>query len=159
MLKGALSSITIICNSVITLNVVWIMFTAATGMRKVLPLWRANFFISIFKILLLHTGDVTFISEPHDIIVESSGSVTFECVYMSQADAIWAINDLEYVTYVSAFPQKHSIFNNISGSFLTVNDVDLTMNGSTYQCVVNSCYSTVGHLIVVRGIEILLLAP
>ena len=78
------------------------------------------------------------------------GKATFECIYEEsvQATAVWEINNRRYV-FSSVLPPKHWI--DSTGSYLTVCNVDLSMNGSTYQCIVDSHYSTVGHLIISQG--------
>lgn len=91
---------------------------------------------------------IIFRTQPQDIIGRITESVTFECTYDSPSYAIWRINSKNYV-YSSILPRNHRV--DSSGSFLTVYDVDFSMNGNTYQCIVNSCYSTIGHLYVVPG--------
>ena len=77
-------------------------------------------------------------------------AATFECIYDESVEvtAIWEINHLRY-TYSSLLPVGHQF--DETGSLITVHDVQLSMDGNSYQCIVNSCYSTVGHLTVVKG--------
>ena len=97
--------------------------------------------------------DVEFQSQPQNMTTVVGETVTFICAYdvvKERTAAIWEINLLRY-TASSPLPQQHMITNNINGSFLSVYDIDLSMDGYTYRCVVNSCFSTIGHLSVIQG--------
>ena len=84
--------------------------------------------------------------------VEIGGTVIFECVYgESQATATWRINRLQYA-YSTVLPTNHRVESNVSGSFLTVHNIDSSMDGNTYQCIVDTFYSTIGQLFVIQGI-------
>ena len=101
-----------------------------------------------------------FTSEPRNVLVQVGATVTFDCVYtMSHSNAIWVINGQDYAhSSESMLPPKYLISRNISGSFLTIDDVDLSMNGSTHQCIVLSCFSEIGHLFIRLCKTILLIA-
>ena len=112
------------------------------------------FFIrgSLYRMVTLHhfwfVGCDIFTSEPHNVVVKPGARVAFDCVYdVSHSHAIWIINGQDYAHF-SPLPPKYSILSNISGSYLIIYDVDLSMNGSAYQCAVDSCYSRVGRLLV-----------
>ncbi len=78
--------------------------------------------------------------------MDINGTVQFVCLYEgSLALPTWKINGLDY-SYLAMLPSKHQI--DLTGSYLTVHNVDISMEGNTYQCVINSCFSDTGHLYV-----------
>lgn len=77
--------------------------------------------------------------------VEINGTAQFECVFEgSPSFPTWRINRVEYAIPTAMLPSKHRV--DESGSYLTVYNVDNSMKGNTYQCIVSSCFSDIGHL-------------
>ena len=89
-----------------------------------------------------------FTAEPQSVTVFTGETVQFNCTALGQITTpIWNINDIVY-TWMQ-LPDKH-YFNIATGS-LTVTDVDLSMNNSTYQCYIsNTGPSAIGVLYVVQ---------
>ena len=76
--------------------------------------------------------------------MDINGTAQFVCLYEgSQAFPTWRINGLDY-SFPAMLPPKHQI--DLTGSYLTVHNVDHSLEGNTYQCFINSCFSDIGHL-------------
>ena len=107
-----------------------------------------NFTARLIKSSNIITDNVVFQLQPRDMFVNTGETVIFECVYEgSRASAFWEINNRHY-HLSNSLPQNHHVHENISGSFLTIDDVDSSLNGNTYRCIVISIFSNIGHLYV-----------
>lgn len=85
-----------------------------------------------------------FHSQPQNFSVEIGEIVTFDCTFSgSPGIPTWIINGREYA-YSATLPPNHHI--DLTGSFVTLNVIETSMNGNYYQCVIDSCYSRIGYL-------------
>ena len=93
-----------------------------------------------------------FLSQPQNYSIVLGEVVTYECTFTgSSGIPIWIINGLEYA-YFAVLPPNHHI--DLSGSYLTVNIANVSMNGSSYQCTIDSCYSVVGKLCIIQSCKL-----
>lgn len=100
--------------------------------------------------LKLFTGAIVFLSEPRDILAQIGETVRFECDYEgSQNTAAWEINGYLFATF-SVLPPKHRA--DIAG--LNIYDIDRSMDGNVYRCVVDSYYSKRGYLNISQGMNV-----
>ena len=94
---------------------------------------------------------IVFLSQPMDTIIEINGSAEFQCVYEgSFSFPVWIINSIVYFHF-ETFPSNHQL--DSSGSYLTVVHADLSMDGNSYQCAIDSCFSDTGHLYVFQSVN------
>ena len=104
---------------------------------------------------------VTFVLQPHDTNAVVGENVFFPCTYFGTREVPhWLVNCTSTHT-VSTLPSGHSH----NGTGLTVHNVDISMNGSKYQCcfevyigggVFNETCSSIGRLIINAGKVLLL---
>lgn len=81
------------------------------------------------------------------MIVQIGETARFECEYEgSLSTASWEINGYLF-TYSSVFPPKHWV--DFTG--LNIYDVDRSMDGNIYRCIVDSCFSKLGYLNISQG--------
>lgn len=82
-------------------------------------------------------------------------TVRFECVHQNGFEAItWVIDGYYYTIF--NLPEMHSRV----GDAVIVTNVDLRMNGTTYQCIVQSMLSNLVYLLVESGVvKLILLQP
>ena len=81
-----------------------------------------------------------------DTTVVQGGNARFLCGYAGRQSIVWIINTLHYTS--TTLPEKHAIEYQAGYEILVVMDVDLEMNGTTYQCAAESVTSSVQHLYV-----------
>lgn len=85
--------------------------------------------------------------QPRNVSVEVGKRSTFTCTYNGSVGIpTWIINGREFA-YSAPLPSKHDV--DFTGSYLIVQNVDISMDGNRYQCVINSCFSDIGYLHVV----------
>ena len=89
-----------------------------------------------------------FHTQPQNKSARVNDSVTFECTYESQYLPMWIINKHVY-DFLTSLPSHHYL--DRTGSYLTVFIADTAMNGSTYQCIVDTCVSETGYLNIIAG--------
>ena len=104
---------------------------------------------------------VTFVLQPQDTKAVVGENVFFPCTYFGTREVPhWLVNCTSTHT-VSTLPSGHSH----NGTGLTVHNVDISMNGSKYQCcfevyigggVFNETCSSIGRLIISAGKVLLL---
>ena len=89
-----------------------------------------------------------FISQPQDMIVTEGSDVRFQCSFEGSVRIPdWKINMTLY--YYQYIPYPFTF--RLSDFSLTVQNVDVSLNGTPVQCVVpGMAASSVGHLIVLR---------
>ena len=85
-----------------------------------------------------------FSTQPHNVTVTEGNEASFACSFNGSFSVPgWKINGRTYTW--NTLPAKHEF----TGSQLVVSDVDVSMNGSTYQCFIGAMYqSAVGTLTV-----------
>ena len=89
-----------------------------------------------------------FTSEPVNVTVLEGESIRFNCTRtMSDSIAIWIIDDLQY--YWADFRNIHQYTFSRADNSLTVNNAPRTLDGTSYQCVLNQEESNTGYLKVV----------
>ena len=104
----------------------------------------------LLLLLLVANAAVTLSKDPAGTTIVGE-TVRFECVHLSGAgfEAItWVIDGYYYTIF--NLPEKHSRDDN-NNNALVVTSVDLTMNGTTYQCIVQSMLSNLVYLLVESG--------
>ena len=93
-----------------------------------------------------HAGS-SFISEPVNVTVFEGDSVTFNCSStMNEFFAVWIIDGWQYLW--SEFENSETYtFNQLDNS-LTINNSPRSLNGLSFQCVIDRQESQIGYLTV-----------
>ena len=90
-------------------------------------------------------------SGPQDVSVNEGGSTSLNCTFTGTRDVPdWIINGVTYSS--SSLPPRHSWFN----QRLTIINVNMSDNGTTYQCVVIPIFSGIATLTVVLEGQLLI---
>ena len=112
-----------------------------------LELTRLSFCDLICTLAGFECSSAQFTAEPHNTNIKEGGTAQFDCSSInSQSFPIWFINDITYTW--RQLPDKH-IYDPIA-SILIITNVDLSMDGNTFQCYVsNHGSSTIGVLNVI----------
>ena len=90
-----------------------------------------------------------YLSLPDSVIADEGDTVRIECVHTGRQSVVWIINGIQYSYVTIDYLTKHSV----QGNTLTVTNIELSMNGSTYQCYVQSMFSNTRRLHVHPGIH------
>ena len=88
-----------------------------------------------------------YLSVPSSITLVEGETVSIMCVYSGPSTVVWIINGIEYSHITLVDLPKHSAF----GNTLTVSNVELSMNGNTYQCFAQSMFSNITHLYIMQA--------
>ena len=112
-------------------------------MRKHFPPWcfrRIAHYSSFSSIV------GAFTSEPSNITVVEGESITFNCSMSAMNDdiATWIIDGLEY--FWSDFGTKQIYSFNLSDNSLTINYSPTSLDGSSFQCILDNHRSQIGYL-------------
>ena len=93
-----------------------------------------------------HAGSI-FISEPVNVTVVEGDSVTINCSStMNEFFAIWIIGGLQHLW--SEFENSETYaFNQLDNS-LTINNAPRSLDGLSFQCIINQQESQIGYLTV-----------
>ena len=115
----------------------------ARVVRKCFPPWwfkRIVYYRSFLSIL------GAFTSEPSNITVVEGESVTFNCsmAVMSEDIATWVIDGLEY--YWSDFRSIQIYMFNLRDNSLTIHNSPTSLDGSSFQCILDNHRSRIGYL-------------
>ena len=103
-----------------------------------------SIYIMSLSIVIIADTTLVYLSALDTTVVQG-GNAGFLCGYTGQQSIVWIINTLHYTSM--RLPEKHAI--EYAGyEILVVMDVDLEMNGTSYQCVAESVRSSVQHLYV-----------
>ena len=87
--------------------------------------------------------EIAITDGPEDVTVNEGGTASFPCWVTGTTDLpFWYINDFIYT--IQFFPPRHYYSNNT----LLVLDVQLSDNGTTYQCSLHVASSRIGVLTV-----------
>ena len=100
--------------------------------------------------LLVVVSAIEITQGPQDVTVEEGQSASFPCFYNGTPDIpTWIISGFYYLHV--GFPDRHTYSNQI----MTVHDVQVSDNGTTYQCgfVVINIFSSIATLTVIPGIS------
>ena len=93
-------------------------------------------------------GAIVTLSIDHQGLIRVGETVRLECVHTGLEAITWVINEYYYTS--TNLPEKHSLDSNNNG-VLIITSVDLMMNGSSYQCFVQSTFSNIVHLYMESG--------
>ena len=89
---------------------------------------------------------ITIVGEPQDAHVTEGELAQFSCSYTGTRDIpLWRINT-SWFSHLENYPDRHEY--NIATQVLTVSNVHLRDNGTTYQCLVFNLRSRVATLTV-----------
>ena len=78
-------------------------------------------------------GEIVFIREPMNVTVSEGMDSYFPCSYNgTNRSPVWKINNHTY--FINSLPIKTSY----NGSVLTVRDVDLSLNNTSYFCFITT---------------------
>ena len=114
----------------------------------ILMLLLTDYFNFILAIDIVYATTVSL--SALDTTAPKGGSASFVCGYAGHETVTWKINEYYYASMRR--PSKHTRIRTAESEIMEVRDVDLAMNGSTYQYIAESMWSTVVHLYVLPGL-------
>ena len=104
-------------------------------------------FLILCSVFAYSLAAVEFLSEPRDTTTVVGGTAEMCCSYQgSSSNPTWRIDGVIYNWY-GPLPRKHTF--NITTKILLIKDVDVTLNGTEYQCLLPSIQSSVGTLYII----------
>lgn len=105
---------------------------------------------SLYLSLADHRGSGLFVSEPFNSTINEGETIHFNCTLAAEQSnqliAVWIIDGLQY--YLGDFKRTSTYSYNLADNSLTIHNISRTLDGSSFQCIINRQASKTGYLIV-----------